>query len=101
MLDFQATDAVGMRVQSAAKIDRLPSGVTFWREKEREVTEGGGMASAYREGECRTVTRVSRQFFSDYCRLTERLKNDSAIRVELSKPFGESGFKKKKKSEYK
>lgn len=46
MLDFQATDAVGMRVQSVAKIDGEPG-------RERGSPAGG---KRFREGrECRTI----------------------------------------------
>lgn len=36
MLDFQATDAVGMRVQSVAKIDGLLNVVSAWKGQEME-----------------------------------------------------------------
>lgn len=44
MLDFQATDAVGMRVQSVAKIDGLT--------KRRSL----GIGKRFQEGKCRTIS---------------------------------------------
>lgn len=51
MLDFQATDAVGMRVQSVAKID----GFT----KRGFRVEGGRDGKRFQESQCRDNRRVS------------------------------------------
>lgn len=51
MLDFQATDAVGMRVQSVAKIDGLLNVVSAWKGEEME--------NVFQESQCRDNRRVS------------------------------------------
>lgn len=76
MLDFQATDAVGMRVQSVAKIDGEPS----------RGNRAGGRKRFRKDEHCTIATRLGG--LSNRYRLTKRQRDTITAVVEFRKIFG-------------